>query len=66
MRKKLLSALLAAAMVVSVCACGNTEPANSSESETKQSEVESSGSTSQSTEVVEENDSLFDLIAFNQ
>lgn len=62
MRKKLLSALLAAAMVVSVCACGNTEPANSSESETKQSEVESSGSTSQSTEVVEENDSLYPLV----
>ncbi|MBR4060156.1 MAG: extracellular solute-binding protein [Lachnospiraceae bacterium] len=62
MRKKLLSALLATAMVVSVCACGNTEPANGSESETKQSEVESSVSTSQSTEVVEENDSLYPLV----
>lgn len=39
MRKKLLSVLLATAMVVSLCACANTEPTNSSESETKQTEA---------------------------
>ena len=62
MRKKLLSAILAAAMVVSVCACGNTEPTNSSESATKESEVVSSEATSQSSEVVEEEKSLYPLV----
>jgi len=61
MRKKLLSAILAAAMVVSLCACGNTEPTNGSESTTKESEAQSSDATSQSSEVVED-DSLYPLV----
>lgn len=62
MRKKLLSVLLAAVMTVSVCACGDTEPGNSSQTETKNSEVTSSETTSQSTKVVEGNDSLYPLV----
>ena len=62
MKKKLFSVLLASVMTVSVCACGNTEPANSSEAETKQSEAASSESASQSSEVVEEDKSLYPLV----
>ena len=62
MRKKLLSVVLAAVMTVSVCACGNTQkPVNSSESETKQSEVASSDTTPVQSEVVEEK-SLYPLV----
>ena len=56
MRKKLLSVLLAAVMIVSVCACGKTEPAESSEPEVTQSEVASSETTSQ------EDESLYPLV----
>ena len=62
MKKKLFSVLLASVMTVSVSACGNTEPANSSEAETKQSEAASSESASQSSEVVEEDKSLYPLV----
>ena len=62
MRKKLLSMLLVTAMTVSVCACGNTEPAGSNETANKESEVVSSDATTQSSEVVEEDKSLYPLV----
>ena len=62
MRKKLLSALLVAALTVSVCACGNTGSVSSSESETKESEAVSAETTSPSSEEAEENDSLYPLV----
>lgn len=61
MKKKLVSMMLAAAMAVSVCACGNTEPANSSEKESQTSEAVSTETASQTTEVAED-DSLYPLV----
>ena len=58
MRKKLLSMFLVAAMTVSAVACGKAETTNTSEPETKTSEVETS-ETAQTTEVEK---SLYPLV----
>lgn len=61
MKKKIVSLLLTAAMVISVCACGNSEETQNT---VKGSETQSS-ETKQQTEVVEsvqENDSLYPLV----
>ena len=61
MKKKIVSLLLSAAMVISVCACGNSEETQNT---VKSSETQSS-ETKQQTEIVEsvpENDSLYPLV----
>ena len=63
MKKKMLSMLLAAAMVVSVCACGNSEETQKSEeSKTQQSATESSEEKSEASESVEEEKPLYPLV----
>ncbi|MBQ2803736.1 MAG: hypothetical protein IJF07_07545, partial [Lachnospiraceae bacterium] len=63
MKKKMLSLLLAAAMVVSVCACGNSEETQKTESsETQQRTEQSSEVKSEVTESVEEEKPLYPLV----
>ena len=64
MKKKMLSVLLAAAMVVSVCACGNSEETQKTpeSSETQQSAEQSSEVKQEATESAEEEKPLYPLV----
>lgn len=65
MKKKMLSVLLAAAMVISVCACGNSgETQKTPESSETQQSVEKNSETQQdaTTPATEEDDSLYPLV----
>ena len=64
MKKKLVSLLLTAVMVLSVCACGNSPSKESSaeKESSKSGEASVSSETNASSEVAEEDDSLYPIV----